>query len=111
MKIKEILTITLIVLVGIYFTVNSNNTKSDKKSNQVMITGKISNLAGEDVTFSNQDTSYTTATNTNGNFNISFDLDSGTYLSFRHGIESTAMYVYPGDKINLTGNTIIIIIL
>ena len=104
MKIKEIVTIILIVLAGIYFMINAN-TKLNQKSNGVVITGKISNLAGEEISFINQDTSYTTKANTNGSFHISFDLDSGTYLSFRHGLESTAMYVYPGDKIELTINT------
>jgi thiol-disulfide isomerase/thioredoxin len=100
MKSKEILTIVLIVLAGIYFAINVK-----KEPNKVTITGKITNPIGESVTFSNQDTSYTTTPNADGTFTISFNLDSATYLNFEHGYESTAMYVYPGNKINLTIDT------
>ena len=78
-------------------------TKTDP--NLVTITGEITNPIGESVTFSNQDTSYSTSANANGTFTISFDLDSSTYLRFEHGPEGTAMYVYPGDKIKLTIDT------
>lgn len=100
MKSKEILTIVLIVLAGIYFAINVK-----KEPNKVTITGKITNPIGESVTFSNQDTSYTTTANADGTFTISFNLDSATYLNFVHGYESTAMYVYPGNKITLTIDT------
>ncbi len=100
MRLKEILTIVLIILAGIYFAIN---TKTDP--NQVKITGKITNPIGENIAFSNQDTSYSTSTNENGTFSISFILDSTTYLNFGHGIESTGMFVRPGDKINLTIDT------
>ena len=79
------------------------NTNSNP--NQVTITGEITNPIGESVTFSNQDTSYSTTANERGTFTNSFDLDSATYLNFQHGIENTAMYVHPGDKINLTIDT------
>ncbi|MEC7646385.1 MAG: redoxin family protein [Bacteroidota bacterium] len=102
MKSKEILTIVLIVVSGIYFALNK---KIEKKTNKVTITGKITNPKGESVTFNTQDTTYSTTANANGNFTISFDLDSATHLNFTHGVEHTAMYVYPGDKINLTIDT------
>ena len=108
MKLKEILTIVLIVAVGIYFAINISN-RSDKKSktdpSQVRITGEITNPRGESVTFSNQDTSYSTTADTNGTFTISFDLDSATYLNFGHGLETTAMFIKPNDKIHLTIDT------
>ena len=100
MKPKQILTIVLIVAAGIYLTMN---TETDP--NQVTITGEITNPKGELVTFSNQDTTYSTTATANGTFTISFNLDSTTYLNFGHGIETTAMYVYPGDKIKLTIDT------
>ena len=100
MKPKQILTIVLLVVVGIYFAMNTNT-----DPNQVTITGEITNPRGESVTFSNQDTSYSTTANVNGTFTISFNLDSATYLRFEHGPEGTAMYVYPGDKIKLTIDT------
>ncbi|MEC9209791.1 MAG: TlpA disulfide reductase family protein [Bacteroidota bacterium] len=102
MKSKEIITIVLIVLAGIYFAMN---TKTKTESNKVTITGEITNLKGESVSFINKDTAYYTTANTNGHFTISFDLDSAAYLNFQHGPERTAMYVYPGDKINLTIDT------
>ena len=100
MKPKEILTIVLIIIAGIYFAMNTNT-----DPNQVTITGKITNPIGESVAFSNQDTSYSTTANANGTFTISFDLDSATYIRFEHGPEGSAMYIYPGDKINLTIDT------
>ena len=100
MKPKQILTIVLIVAAGIYLTMN---TETDP--NQITITGEITNPKGELVTFSNQDTTYSTTANANGTFTISFNLDSTTYLNFGHGIETTAMYVHPGDKIKLTIDT------
>ena len=78
-------------------------TKTDP--NQVTITGEIINPKGESVIFSNQDTSYSTTTNEDGTFTISFNLDSATNLNFEHGVERTAMYVKPGDKIKLSIDT------
>ena len=71
----------------------------------VIITGKITNPKGESVSFNKKDTSYTTTTNEDGVFCISFFLDSATYMNFEHGPEVTAMYVRPGDKIELTIDT------
>ena len=98
MKPKQILTIVLIVVAGIYFVMSTN-------PNQVTITGEITNPRGESVSFSNQDTTYSTAANENGTFSISFNLDSAAYLNFGHGVETTAMYVHPGDKIKLSIDT------
>ena len=81
MKPKQILTIALIVVAGIYFAINTKT-----EPNKVTITGKITNPKGESVAFSNRDTSYSTTTNANGTFTISFDLDSATYLNFAHGL-------------------------
>ena len=100
MKPKQILTTVLIIVAGIYLVMN---TEADP--NQVTITGEITNPKGELVTFSNQDTTYSTTATANGTFTISFNLDSTTYLDFGHGVERTAMYVYPGDKIKLTIDT------
>ena len=100
MTSKEILTIALIIILGVYFTMNKKT-----EPNKVIITGKISNPIGESVSFISQDTSYSTTSNKNGTFSISFDLDSSTYLSFQHGPEVTAMYIKPGDRVNLTIDT------
>lgn len=79
------------------------NTETDP--NQVTITGEITNPKAELVTFSNQDTTYSTTANEDGAFAISFNLDSATYLNFGHGVETTAMYVHPGDEIKLSIDT------
>jgi len=102
MKPKQILTIVLIVAAGIYFAMNTNTTTDP---NQVTIAGEITNPRGKSVAFSNQDTTYSTTANEDGTFAISFNLDSASYLFFEHGVENTAMYVYPGDKIKLSINT------
>ena len=100
MKPKQILTIVLILAAGIYLTMNT-----ETNQNKVTITGEITNPKRELVTFSNQDTTYSTTATANGNFTISFNLDSATYLNFGHGVETTAMYVHPGDKIKITIDT------
>ena len=92
-------TLTIILCATLLFAC----TKTDPK--QVTITGKITNPIGESVIFSNQDTAYSATTNKDRTFSISFALDSATYLDFEHGVERTAMYVRPGDKINLTIDT------
>ena len=91
--------LTTIVFATILFAC----TKTDP--NQVIITGKITNPIGENVAFSSRDTAYSTTANEDGTFSISFILDSATYLNFGHGIEITAMFVKPGDKIHLTIDT------
>ena len=91
--------LTTIVFATILFAC----TKTDP--NQVTITGKITNPIGENVAFSNRDTSYSTTANEYGTFSISFVLDSAKYLNFEHGVERTAMFIKPGDKINLTIDT------
>jgi len=93
-----------IILVGIVFSLLIfNQIKTDP--NQVTIRGNITNPIGESVIFSNQDTSYSITANEDGTFYISFVLDSATYLNFEHGVERTAMYVRPGDKIKLSIDT------
>ncbi len=73
--------------------------------NLVTITGKITNPQGESASFTGKDTSYVASINEDGTFEISFSLDSAEYLDFKHGVEITAMYVYPGDRIHLTIDT------
>lgn len=70
--------------------------------NQVTITGKITNQMNDVVEFYSQDTTYIATVKPDGTFSLSFELDSTIHLDFAHGVESTAMYVHPGDKIHLT---------
>ena len=96
MKTKNFITIAIATLL---FACTKTN------PNLVTITGKITNPIGESVAFNSKDTSYCTTTNEDGTFEITFSLDSSIYLNFNHGVEHTAMYAKPGDKINLTIDT------
>jgi thiol-disulfide isomerase/thioredoxin len=71
----------------------------------VTIKGTITNPIGNGVSFVFQDTSYDATADENGEFEISFSLDFPNYLNFQHGVESTAMYVNPGDRIALNIDT------
>ncbi len=71
----------------------------------VLITGSISNPVGDLVNFLHGDTVYETVIDEKGYFSISFNLDSSDYISFSHGVETTAMYINPGDEISLQINT------
>ena len=91
--------LTAITLATILFACTRPN------PNLVTISGKITNPIGEYVGFNGKDTSYSTSTKEEGTFEITFSLDSSEYLSFNHGVEQSAMYVKPGDHINLTVDT------
>lgn len=95
---KKILLSAIIVL-----SLLTSCTKSDP--NLVTISGKITNPIGNNVAFNSADTSFSTTMNEDGSFEITFSLDSAMYLNFNHGPEHTAMYVKPGDVINLTIDT------
>lgn len=90
-----------IAIVGATFLFACTKTNS----NLVIITGKITNPIGESVFFKSNDTIYSTTTNDDGIFEITFSMDSSRYISFNHGVEQTAMYVKPGDNIDLTIDT------
>lgn len=40
-----------------------------------------------------------------GAFSVSFDLEAPTYMTFKNSNESSAMYVSPGDELNITIDT------
>ena len=71
----------------------------------VTIKGTITNPIGNSVNFILKVASHDSKVDENGEFEISFSLGSPNYLQFQHGVESTAMYVNPGDKIDLTIDT------
>ena len=96
MKLKKL---SLILCSILLFACKNDNSRNNL---EVLINGKITNPIGTSVIFSNKDTSYTTTTNEDGAFAISFMLDSATYLNFEHGVERTAMYVKPGDEIKVS---------
>ena len=96
MKLRNLLTIVFATLL---FTCTNTNTK------QVSISGTITNPKGDTVKIIMKDTSYITTLNEAAHFNIFFNLDSATYLSFFHGEESTAMFLKGGESVNLTIDT------
>tara|TARA_B110000908_G_scaffold42859_1_gene52169 strand:- start:26 stop:1003 length:978 start_codon:yes stop_codon:yes gene_type:complete len=96
MKLKHLFTVALATLL--FGCTNTN-------SNQVIISGTITNPKGDTVKIMMKDTSYITTLNEAAHFNISFNLDTATYLSFFHGEESTAMFLKGGESVNLTIDT------
>jgi thiol-disulfide isomerase/thioredoxin len=96
MKLKNLFTIALATLL---FSCTSTN------SNQVVISGTITNPKGDTVKIMMKDTSYITTINEAAHFSISLNLDTATYLSFFHGEESTDMYLKGGESVNLTIDT------
>ena len=96
MKLKHLITFALAALL--FACTNTN-------SNQVVISGTISNPQGDTVKIMMKDTSYVTTLNEAAHFSISLNLDTATYLSFLHGEESTGMYLNGGESVNLTIDT------
>ena len=72
---------------------------------QVVISGKITWPINRETRFFTRDTSITTYVDWIGKFNLTFPLDSSGYLTFHHGMETTAMYCNPDDTIHITINT------
>ena len=96
MKLKHLISLALATLL--FACTNTN-------SNQVVISGTISNPKGDTVKIMMKDTSYITTLNEAAHFTISLNLDTATYLSFFHGEESTSMYLKGGESVNLTIDT------
>jgi thiol-disulfide isomerase/thioredoxin len=96
MKLRNLLTVALATLL--FACTNNTN-------NQVIISGEITNPKGDIVEFKVNDTTYTTSISDKNTFAISFRLDTATYLSFKHGDESTAMYLNGNESVNLTIDT------
>lgn len=89
----------IITLAAFIFACSNNN------SNNVTITGTITNPKGDIIEFKTKDSTYTTNLTEQNTFSIILPIDSSTYLSFYHGDESTRMYVNANEKINLSIDT------
>ncbi len=68
------------------------------------LSGTISNPKGEKVRLSNA-TDQLEASLTDGQFTMSIDLKEATNFVFKHGSESTKLYIQPGDSISMTLST------
>ena len=71
----------------------------------VTISGTITNPKSDTVEIRLQDTTYFSTLDATHNFNISFHIDTASYLSFIHGEESTAMYLNGDENVKLTIDT------
>ena len=74
---------------------------------KVIINGVIENPAGEDAEVRGEGIVGMKGLNVNvvdGKFNMEFMLKKPTTLSFRHGQESSSLYLEPGDEVTLTLN-------
>ena len=72
---------------------------------QIVISGKIKWPRNREARFFTRDTSITTYVDWIGKFNLTFPLDSSGYITFHHGIETTAMYCNPDDTVHITIDT------
>jgi len=75
-------------------------------NNTVIITGTITEPLGEtaSVSASNRSNTYVDSLDKEAHFEIEFEMDTPGYMNFKHGNESTAMYVKPGDRIEVSIN-------
>jgi thiol-disulfide isomerase/thioredoxin len=76
----------------------------EQNNNLLSISGQVIDPISEEASFIFSDSTYSANLDENGSFTIDIEMDSAAYISFKHGFETTAMYVKPGDKINLTIN-------
>ena len=93
--------ITLILLTTLIVSCHK------KPSKNIVISGKITNAVSEtaSILFADGKSDATDSLSESNNFKIEFYLEKAKYVSFKHGPETTAMYVKPGDNIQLTINS------
>jgi len=74
--------------------------------NTVIISGTITDPLSETASVISRDpnNTYTDSLDSENAFVIEFETNSPAYMSFKHGKETTAMYVKPGDVINININ-------
>ena len=87
----------LVLVVCILFSCQNKEVKTVVISGT--ITEPISEIAG--VISEDQTNMYSDSLNSDATFEIEFELERPSYMSFKHGQESTAMYIFPGDRISL----------
>ena len=98
---KNILTISLIsaLIIALFYINSGRDTES------ITIDGYVINPKGDTIQIYYQDTSFITTVDANGKFSTTFAIAEQDYLNFFHGDEVTAMYLNPGDKIDLIIDT------
>jgi len=75
-----------------------------EQNNTVSISGTIRNPLSETASILSNDSPnvFTDSLDKNSAFEIEFELEDPAYMSFKHGNETTAMYVKPGDHIQIS---------
>lgn len=72
-----------------------------KNTNNVEISGKIINPINTTASIILNNNTYTDSI-IDGQFNLVLEINQAQYASFKHGNETTSMYIKPGDKIQLS---------
>ena len=80
-----------------------------EQNNTVSISGSINNPLSEtaSVISDNRTLTYTDSLDSNSAFEIEFELETPSYMRFKHGNETTSIYVKPGDKIQISIDPIV----
>ncbi|MEZ7977447.1 MAG: hypothetical protein QMB89_02680, partial [Flavobacteriales bacterium] len=106
MNLSKIITIVLIIVFFGYLIFFAPKVERPTQSTSATISGVVTNHIGDTIKFYAPDSTYITVLDTvTGNFSVEFDWDTTASVSFFHGMESTKMYLQPGDDITLTIDT------
>ena len=106
MNLSKIVTVVLIIVFFGYLMFFAPKVERPTQSTTATISGVVTNHIGDTIKFYAPDSTYITVLDTaTGNFSVEFDWDTAATVSFFHGMESTKMYLQPGDAIKLTIDT------
>lgn len=106
MNLSKIVTVVLIIVFFGYLIFFAPKVERPTQSTSATISGVVTNHIGDTIKFYAPDSTYITVLDTvTGNFSVEFDWDTTASVSFFHGMESTKMYLQPGDDITLTIDT------
>ena len=106
MNLSKIVTILLILGFFGYLIFLAPKVERPTQSTSATISGVVINHIGDTIKFYAPDSTYITVLDTaTGVFAIEFEWDTASNVNFFHGMESTKMYLQPGDDIKLTIDT------
>ena len=106
MNLSKIVTVVLIIVFFGYLIFFAPKVERPTQSTSATISGVVTNHIGDTIKFYAPDSTYITVLDkVTGNFSVEFDWDTTAIVSFFHGMESTKMYLQPGDDITLTIDT------
>lgn len=106
MNLSKIVTILLILGFFGYLMFFATKVERPTQSTSATISGVVTNHIGDTIKFYAPDSTYITVLDTaTGFFAIEFEWDTASNVNFFHGVESTKMYLQPGDDIKLTIDT------